>query len=60
MVVKLTFLCFLFDEVTKLTGNEFYCYKIEAQQFFTLTSSTSNPCYICFTVEVSIHELVQC
>ena len=38
MVIKLAFLCFLFDEVTKLTGNEVYCNKIEAQQFFTFTS----------------------
>ena len=38
MLIKLAFLCFFFEEVTKFTGNEVYCYKIEAQQFFTLTS----------------------
>ena len=45
LVIKLAFLYFVFDEVTKLTGNELYFYKTEAQQFFTLTWSTSNPCH---------------
>ena len=41
--IKLAILCFLFDHynatqaTTKLTANEFYCYKIEALQFFTFT-----------------------
>ena len=36
-LIKLAILCFLFDHY-KVLGNEFYCYKIEAPQFFT-----SNP-----------------
>ena len=36
-LIKLAILCFLFDHY-KVLGNEFYCYKIEALQFFT-----SNP-----------------
>ena len=34
-LIKLAILCFLFDHY-KVLGNEFYCYKIEAPQFFTL------------------------
>ena len=36
-LIELAILCFLFD-LYKVLGNEFYCYKIEAPQFFT-----SNP-----------------
>ena len=37
---RLSAFCFT---TTKLTGNEFYCYKIEALQFFPFTSFDFEP-----------------
>ena len=45
----------------ELTGNEFYCFKIEAVQFLLLHGLTSNPRHdtSVLLVEISIHGL-QC
>ena len=43
----------LFLTTTKLTGNEYYCYKIEGQLFLTFTwlnFELSFDTYICFIV----------
>ena len=43
----------LFLTTTKLTGNEYYCYKIEGQRFFSFTwlnFEPSSDTYICFIV----------
>ena len=43
---------------TKLTGNEFYCYKIEALQFFTLSWTLVTTLTSVLLVEISIHGLL--